>query len=718
MKQYILKHFGVFKIILSLFLTIGCNISIEGHFWPNEILTYIFLVLNAFIVSRIDLDGLSLIVLRDRIKIYTILITVFSIVVQGIILRVYQVDSMVVFVKTVIKVLIAGGATAFILGLYFSGIINRVEEKRRPDILFVLFSIAGLIYFYFIRITTDNFSIYSFILLMMVYLVKIDTESETGDAYKSNLPTKAGAVLLALFETLGHMATTYWSYNGGFLQWLMLLLIGVVVWSFIFYYVLRALFVMLDKILWNSEKRYSTGEIKDYNANKITIVMLVITVGIRLLYWLNWFPALLSKDTYLQIQQALGNEAYSNHHPWLHTMVIKLCMSAGRLVFGSNQAAIAVTAFASLVVSGIIIVLILRYYNNITPSKVWWLAAMIFAVDPIHCVYSITIWKDVMFAYALLAFCFLLMVMDDHVKYDGRVKPQLWCLYVAVSFIFCFSRTNGLYAWIFTLPFLLWHYRKNIKPWIISTVICLLLIAGYKGWILPHFQVTEPDMVESLSVPLQQVAFTIRSDGCFSENDIAVINNIVDMESLGKRYDSHISDPVKNLIRDYGNQEYITQNKIEFIKMYISVGLKNPVEYIVAFLNQSKGYWYQKMSNYIYFSEGVHSLAAELGIHRAPLLPVGISSLSDKLMDKYCDVWHALWSLALSTYVVLILFVYSLARKRTCFYFLPIIGVLITLVIATPVNDEFRYAYGIYLSLPLLLMESASNCNYHKERHE
>lgn len=704
MKQYVLKYSGVFKIILCLFLTIGCNISIEGHFWPNEILTYVFLVLNAFIVLRADLDELSSFVKREKIRLYIILITVFSILVQGIILKVYQADGMMAFVKAGIKVMISGIATAFILWLCFSGLIRRVGEKRLPDIRFDLFSLAGLIYFNLIRITTDNFSIYSFILLMMVYLVKIDTGSEAGAEDKGNLPAKIGAAFLALFEALGYMATTYLSYNGGFFKWLMLLLIGVVVWGFIFFYVLKALFIMFDNILLYSKKRYIADEIKDYNTSKTIIVILVITVGIRFLYWLNWFPALLSKDTYLQIQQALGNLAYSNHNPWLHTMVIKLCMGVGRLIFGSNQAAVAVTAFVSLIVSGIIIVLILRYYNNTTPSKVWWFAAIIFAADPIHCIYSITIWKDVMFAYALTAFCFLLMVMDDHIKQNGRVKLQLWFLYVAVSFIFCFSRTNGLYAWIFTLPFLLWHYRKNIKPWIISTFVCLLLIAGYKGWMLPHFQVAEPDMVESLSVPLQQVAFTIRSDGNFSENDITVINNIVDMESMGKRYDAHISDPVKNLIRDYGNQEYITQNKIEFIKMYISVGLKNPMEYIVAFLNQSKGYWHQKMSNYIYFSEGVHSLAAEIGIYRAPLLPAAASSLSDKLMDKYCDIWHALWSLALSTYAVLILFVYSLARKRTCYYFLPVIGVFITLVIATPVNDEFRYAYGIYLAIPLLFM--------------
>ena len=249
-----------------------------------------------------------------------------------------------------------------------------------------------------------------------------------------------------------------------------------------------------------------------------------------------------------------------------------------------------------------------------------------------------------LFAYALVAFCFMLMVMEVRIERQEKIKPYIWGLYVLLSFIFCFSRTNGLYAWLFTLPFLLWHYRKKLRPWIISTLVCILLIIGYKGWLLPHFHVTEPDTVEALSVPLQQIAFTIKNDGDFSQYDIDVINNIVDMEAMGEKYSAHISDTVKNLIRDYGTQEYITQNKFEFIKMYISVGMKNPTDYIVAFLNQSRGYWYQKMSNYIYFSEGVHRFAAEIDIYRAPLLPASLSAAADNLMNKYCDIWHALWS--------------------------------------------------------------------------
>lgn len=692
MKPNILKYESIYKIVICLFLTIGCNLSMEGHFWPDNILPYIFFVLSGFVIFGIDRNGLSEWLMPKKIRTASLLLLLFCVLMQSVILRLYMADGIVVFIKAGIKVLIAGISTAVILVLV---LFRAADRKRNIGIAFVTLSLLGIIYFYLIRRITDDFSVYPLLMFLLVYLV----EKSVGEVSRwEGIMTKVGAMFLALFETLGYLALTYWDYHGGLLKWICLAVIGTAVWTFVFYYVLRSIFIMIDNISWTPKEK----------GGQLIVVAGVVLVGVRCLYWLNWFPALLSKDTYVQIQQALGNEPYSNHHPWLHTMIIKFFMSIGKFIFGSNQAGVAITAFASLLISSLLVLVILKYYYNDISPRVWWFAALIFIIDPIHCVYSVTIWKDVLFAYALLAFCFMLMVMDVKIRRQEGINPYMWLLYVAVSFVFCFSRTNGLYAWFFTLPFILWHYRKNLRPWLLSTLACLVLIIGYKGFLLPHFQVTEPDTVEALSIPLQQIAFTIQNDGTFTEYDKSVIMNIVDMDAMGEHYNAHISDPVKNLIRNVGSQEYIAENKAEFLKMYISVGLKNPSDYIVAFLNQSRGYWYHKMSNYIYFSEGVHRFAVGLGIYRTPLFPAGISGLADRMMNKYCDVWHTLWSLALSTYAAGLLFVYCLSRRRVCFYMLPVIGVFLTLVIATPVNDEFRYAYGIYLTLPLLLMQTVS----------
>lgn len=329
-------------------------------------------------------------------------------------------------------------------------------------------------------------------------------------------------------------------------------------------------------------------------------------------------------------------------------------------------------------------------------------------LEPLHIMYSFNIWKDTFFAYMLLLQCLVLIVMEEQKSGGKRIRGYMWPIYIIVTFLFCFSRTNGLYAWLFFLPFLLWHFRKSLKGWLVSVGICFLLIVIYKGIVLPGFHVTEPDVVESLSVPLQQIAYTIQNDGIFSEKDKEILENIVDMKAIGECYDAHISDPVKNTIRGIGNQEYIITHKADFLKMYLSVGWKNPVDYIIAFLNQSRGYWYQKISNYLYYDD-VHRSAGEFGVYRKPLFPAGVSIRIDKLMNLYAMIWNEGWSLALNTYVMVILMIYCLLKNKSCFYCMLAVGVLITLVIASPVNDDFRYAYGIYLILPLLLLQAGRN---------
>ena len=42
-------------------------------------------------------------------------------------------------------------------------------------------------------------------------------------------------------------------------------------------------------------------------------------------------------------------------------------------------------------------------------------------------------------------------------------------------------------------------------------------------------------------------------------------------------------------------------------------------------------------------------------------------------------------------------------RKENVLTFIPTIAIVLTLMIATPVASEFRYAYPIYLCFPILL---------------
>ena len=58
-------------------------------------------------------------------------------------------------------------------------------------------------------------------------------------------------------------------------------------------------------------------------------------------YFLAYFPGILSNDSVWQMDQILGIRPLSNHHPFTHTMIIKLFYSIGYAIFGTANAGIA-----------------------------------------------------------------------------------------------------------------------------------------------------------------------------------------------------------------------------------------------------------------------------------------------------------------------------------------------------------------------------------------
>ena len=63
------------------------------------------------------------------------------------------------------------------------------------------------------------------------------------------------------------------------------------------------------------------------------------------------------------------------------------------------------------------------------------------------------------------------------------------------------------------------------------------------------------------------------------------------MEQVGEYYNPWFFDIVKNFIREAGDQQVIADNKWEYFKLWLRVGLRNPLQYMVAEVRQTCGYW-------------------------------------------------------------------------------------------------------------------------------
>lgn len=702
MKKGLCIQNTILKLVTILFLTLGCNLALTNHFWPNDIMPYVFLLLCAALILMIDKD-----VLQKEIYHHKVIYVFFcaAVIVCDFLLWFRERESyggIIFLVKSMLKSGIAGVSLTLVI-VNFKICIDMAKACGKSLIGDIIVSIIGLIYFFTYKYEgTVSFGIVILYLLIISILCmsRESVERMSINNKRSKVIFGSTVILLASCESFGYAATNFDDFLTKKAEWIFMVVFGCITWSFVYRAVLVALLKIIDSI---------PKKIRRKKINREFLLILFITLIMRVFFYLNWYPGIIFSDTNVQIRQAMGLEAYSNHHPWLFTLIIKIFVELGNIIGMSNQKIVGFAVLTLMVLSSFIAAWILFYFKDQVSQIIWFFMATIWVLDPINCIYSIMLLKDSTFSYILLAFSFFLIWLDEKVEDGNDISCWMLSIYIVLSFLVCVLRSNGLYVWFITCPFVLYHFRKKMYPWILATGIVFLCIIGYKGVILPAFDVIEPDRVESLSVPLQQIAYTIKIDGDMSKEDLETIANIANVEGLGEVYSDHISDPVKNYIREKGNQEWISKNMMTFLKTYISIGFKNPIAYLVAFLNQSKGFWYHKLSNYIYLKEGVHRFAGEIGVYRDSFFSENMSGLFDKLMDKYVYLWHGFWSLALSTYVMIICLAYCLLKKKPCYYFMPQVGLLLTLMIATPVNDEFRYVYEIYLAAPLMVLTCAKS---------
>ena len=112
----------------------------------------------------------------------------------------------------------------------------------------------------------------------------------------------------------------------------------------------------------------------------------------------------------------------------------------------------------------------------------------------------------------------------------------------------------------------------------------LLFCILYKGPIFHHYGVTEPDPIESLSIPAQQIAAVISYDGEITEEQTRLLEKIIDLKKVPDAYlgSPTCADAVKDLVRETDRQQYLMEHGVEYLKLWCSLFWKNKHIYVVS----------------------------------------------------------------------------------------------------------------------------------------
>ena len=248
------------------------------------------------------------------------------------------------------------------------------------------------------------------------------------------------------------------------------------------------------------------------------------------------------------------------------------------------------------------------------------------------------------------------------------------------------------------VPILILFTKKNRKIVALFNIIVIVLYFIIKGPIFDYFQVQKTTSTEAYSIPLQQIARVVSNDADINDADYKKLDKFIDVDRIKEEYDPVISDPVKRLV----NNEYLTNNKGEFFKLWFNLLIDNPRIYFEAYFCQTLGYWYPDV---IYWATAGESESIfDDDVYSEPIFKEQLSLL-DHLTSRKIPLSNFVWSLGL----MFILFVFSaflLIYKKKYKYLLPYFPLLclwLSLMVATPVFSELRYIYGMFVCLPLFI---------------
>lgn len=420
-------------------------------------------------------------------------------------------------------------------------------------------------------------------------------------------------------------------------------------------------------------------------------------------YYLYQYPGIMTPDSINQFEQVLGVIPYNNHHPFAHTMVFALLYKAAFALTGDMVVSVGFYTFAQmcLLSAGMAFFISTLRQQRIRPFVLLLLTAF-YAMIPYHAVFSVTIWKDIPFAAAVLFFnCLLLrLILRGSLLLHERI------LLLFSGMMICLFRSNGWYAFLVAVPFLLFFFRKQKRQVYPCLLVTLLLCVLIKYPVMNHFQVTQPDLIESLCIPTQQIAAVLCNDRELTAEERGLIESVVDLTYIKELYNPTFADNMKELVRA-GDQEYLASHKKEFFKLWVSLGLRYPGDYLDAYIQQTYGYWYPDSFYLVAEAEGVS--ATELGVSTrhligGPLVVKG-KELAIKL-GSIVPIYGTLWSMGVACWVLLFSMGTVLVRRETrkLLCYLPSVLLLFTVLIATPVATEFRYVYFMVYSMPFYLM--------------
>ena len=502
------------------------------------------------------------------------------------------------------------------------------------------------------------------------------------------------SVLFSLFLVVGRSYELYDSWAlilGNSYQRMLALLMFVG-------YVIFLYLALMRFFLWLDEQSAPQKALAPPLTPKQTAMGYGICFALVLVFWLPYlvicYPGSVSTDGIYQLGQAVGATQATNHHPWFSTLLMGMFAQDGNWERGIFLYVVFHSLVCAAAFAGIAMEL-----HRLTKTWLWPLCAIVYyGIVPTWGGYAQTYIKDTLF-YGVFAAFFLCVVMVLRTR--GKCGPSVWAGLFLLGILGALLRNNGLYVAVPSLLCMVLALGTRRVKLLLSGCAAGILVV-YWGWsqLLTVWGVEPGSIREMLSLPFQQTArYVVECSDELTQEEIQIIDNVLDYDTMLTDYDPRVADPVKNTY--HGDSAALKQ----YFGLWLKCGLRHPDIYLEATLDMVFGYF---LPGYRYGSYGGNYFLMEkpqYGIEVEFAHPTKVNAV-----DQYSRLWSRTPGLLLlnapGTHSwLLILCTAALIRKRKWYGLLSTLPIWLTLGICcvSPVNGLVRYMLPVMACMPLLL---------------
>lgn len=477
------------------------------------------------------------------------------------------------------------------------------------------------------------------------------------------------------------------------------------------------------------------------NTRKVFFMCAAVLLVCWLPYYIVFWPGFQNRDLPMQILQYFQvpvkfqgrmvtdgvNWLYSNDHPFFQTQLVGLCIKFGCKFNNINLGYATYTFIQMLVYIGVYSGLIATLHHFKVNHTVLKVSLSLYAIIPIFPMYALMIGGDSLFAvFFLLYMLGILWIFGT--KGVALENNKFMAVMILVIFFMAVSKNQGVYVAAVMFLFCIIYFNKYRAKVIMCMFVPILLFQfGYCGAFFKVAKIASVGKQEALSVCFQQTARYVKYHGDeVTEKEKKVIDKILKYEDIGNLYDSNLSDPVKTTFKSESTAEDLK----DYFKVWLSMGLKHPGEYVQSFIANTYEYYYiqfnsKKGLNYkvstidVYIklrpwvrkNEEIKKLLKSVQAY----VPERMSSAREKGVATIKTVrrfpvvsWFT--NPGVITWMMLIGFfaLWTKRRYTSILEFLPVF-LIFGVCLLSPKNGNLRYLYPACCMVPALLAAAFGN---------